>query len=152
MEDTCPYPRVSRERLGKNIEYGNYSYLFIGSARWSSTGVQVQSPGFCMPPTGLLRLPLSPFVLISRSPPPLSSLPLSPPQADLDTHGGKEPGSSRERMGLFFGDGEEAGGVSSQWSSATEGESEPAGVEGAVVRPPGAGAPRGVRGELRRFP
>jgi hypothetical protein len=65
-------------------------------------------------PTGLLRLPLSPFVLINRSPPLPSSLPPSPPQADLDTYGGKELGSSRERVGLFFSDGEEAGGVSSR--------------------------------------
>jgi hypothetical protein len=32
-------PRVSRERLGKDIKCGNCSYLFIGSSRWSSTGV-----------------------------------------------------------------------------------------------------------------
>jgi hypothetical protein len=53
---------------------------------------------------------------------------------------------------LFFSDGEEAGGVSSRWSSVTKGKSEPTGVEGAVIRPPGASALGGVRGELRRFP
>jgi hypothetical protein len=36
-------------------------------------------------------------------------------------------------MSPFFGDGEEAGGVSLRRSSTTEGESELAGVEGAAV-------------------
>jgi hypothetical protein len=103
-------------------------------------------------PTGLSRLPLSLFAFISRSPSPPSSLPPSPTQADLDPYGGKEPGSSRGHVGPFFGDKEEAGGVSSRWYSMTEGEPEPARVEGATVRPPGAGAHGGLCGELRRFP
>jgi hypothetical protein len=97
-----------------------------------------------MPPIGLLRLSLSPCALFSRSLPPPSSLPLSPLHADLDTYGRKEPDPSRGRVGPFFSDGEETGGVSSRWASATEGEPEPAGVEGAAVRPPGAGPRRGM--------
>jgi hypothetical protein len=55
-------------------------------------------------------------------------------------------------MGSFLGDGEEAGGFGPRWSSVTKGESDPAGMEGAAIQPPGAGAPRGIRGKLRDFP
>jgi hypothetical protein len=44
-------------------------------------------------------------------------------------------------MGTFLGDREEAGGVGLRWAFATKDEPDPAGMEGAAVRPPGADAP-----------
>jgi hypothetical protein len=70
----------------------------------------------------------------------------------FDAHGGKESSSPCGRMSTFFGNGEEARGPGSRWSPSTEDELEPAGVEGAAVQPPRAGAPRGLCGELHRLP
>jgi hypothetical protein len=54
-------------------------------------------------------------------------------------------------MGMFLGDGEEARGAGSRRAFATKDEPDPAEMEGAAVRPPGAGAPRGIRGKLVAF-
>jgi hypothetical protein len=55
-------------------------------------------------------------------------------------------------VGTFLGDGEEAGGVGPRWDFATKDELDQARMEGTTVRPPGAGIPGGLRGELRGLP
>jgi hypothetical protein len=96
--------------------------------------------------------PLSPCAPFSRPSPPPSPLPRPPLHAFFDDHGGKEPDPSRGCVGSFLGDGEEAGGVGMRRPSVTESKPEPTGMEGAAVRPSGAGAPGRICGELRRFP
>jgi hypothetical protein len=115
-------------------------------------GYKYGARGSVCPPQAICVCPFSPCVPFSGSSPPPSPLSLSLSYVVLDNHGGKEPDPSRGRVGLFLSDKEETRGVGPRWSSVTEGEPKPAGVEGAVVRPPGAGAPEGIHGELRRFP
>jgi hypothetical protein len=58
-----------------------------------------------------------------------------------DNHGGQELDPSRGHVGSLLGDREEAGGVGPRWASAAKGEPDPARMEGATIRPPGAGTP-----------
>jgi hypothetical protein len=69
-----------------------------------------------------------------------------------DNNGGQKLDPPYGHLGLFLGDGAEAGGVCPRRASTAESESDPARVESAAVRPPRTGASRRLRGELHGFP